>query len=37
VLALPTPSAEAAQRALIERSARALGVATASGLRDYSG
>ncbi|MDR6116038.1 MULTISPECIES: DNA glycosylase AlkZ-like family protein [unclassified Sphingomonas] len=35
VLALPTPSAEAAQRALIERSARALGIATASDLRDY--
>ncbi len=35
VLALPTPSAEAAQRALVERSARAMGVATASDLRDY--
>ena len=35
VLALPTPSVEAAQRALIERSARALGIATASDLRDY--
>jgi uncharacterized protein YcaQ len=35
VRALPTPSAEAAQRALIERSARALGIATASDLRDY--
>lgn len=34
-MALPTPSAEAAQRALVERSARALGVATASDLRDY--
>ncbi|WP_294243423.1 crosslink repair DNA glycosylase YcaQ family protein [uncultured Sphingomonas sp.] len=35
ILALPTPSVEAAQRALIERSARALGIATASDLRDY--
>lgn len=35
VMALPTPSDAAAQRALIERSARALGVATASDLRDY--
>jgi uncharacterized protein len=35
VMALPTPSAEAAQRATVERSARALGVATASDLRDY--
>lgn len=35
VMALPTPSAETAQRALIERSARSLGVATASDLRDY--
>jgi uncharacterized protein YcaQ len=35
VLALPTPSTAEAQRALIERSARALGIATASDLRDY--
>jgi hypothetical protein len=35
VLALPTPSKEDAQRALIERSAAALGVATAADLRDY--
>lgn len=35
VLALPTLSVEAAQRALVERSARAMGVATASDLRDY--
>jgi uncharacterized protein YcaQ len=35
ILALPTPSKEDAQRALLERSARALGVATASDLRDY--
>lgn len=35
VMALPTPSVETAQRALIERSARSLGVATASDLRDY--
>lgn len=35
VMALPTPSAETAQRALIERSAWSLGVATASDLRDY--
>jgi len=35
VVELPTPSAEVAQCALIERSARALGVATASDLRDY--
>ena len=34
-LALPTPSVGAAQRALIERSARALGMATACDLRDY--
>lgn len=32
---LPTPDAATAQRALIERSARALGVATATDLRDY--
>jgi uncharacterized protein YcaQ len=30
VLSLPTPAKEDAQRALIERSARALGVATAA-------
>lgn len=35
VLDLPTPDAAAAQRALVERSARALGVATAGDLRDY--
>jgi uncharacterized protein YcaQ len=35
VLALPTPSENDAQRALILRSARALGVATAGDLRDY--
>jgi hypothetical protein len=35
VLDLPTPDAAVAQRALIERSARALGVATAADLRDY--
>ena len=35
VLDLPTPDAPTAQRALIERSARALGVATAADLRDY--
>ncbi len=35
LLALPTPSAEAAQAALVERAARALGVATATDLRDY--
>ncbi|VXD00449.1 winged helix-turn-helix domain-containing protein [Sphingomonas sp. 8AM] len=35
VLALPTPSAEEAQRALVARGARALGLATASDLRDY--
>ncbi|MGV2497478.1 winged helix-turn-helix domain-containing protein [Pelagerythrobacter aerophilus] len=34
-LDLPTPDAATAQRALIERSARALGVATAADLRDY--
>lgn len=35
VLALPTPDAASAQRELIARSARALGVATAADLRDY--
>ena len=35
VLALPTPSAAEAKRALIERSARTLGIATATDLRDY--
>ena len=35
VLDLPTPDAADAQRALIERSARALGIATAAELRDY--
>jgi len=35
ILALPTPSAEEAQRQLVELSARALGVATAANLRDY--
>jgi len=35
VLALPTPSKEDAQRALLERSAAALGIATAADLRDY--
>ncbi len=35
VLDLPTPDDASAQRALIERSARALGVATATDLRDY--
>lgn len=35
ILDLPTPDAATAQRALIERSARALGVATAADLRDY--
>lgn len=35
VFDLPTPDAATAQRALIERSARALGVATATDLRDY--
>src|SRR5687767_13229418 len=35
ILALPTPGEAEAQRALIERSARALGLATAADLRDY--
>jgi len=35
ILDLPTPDAASAQRALIERSARVLGVATAADLRDY--
>lgn len=35
VLDLPTPDAASAQRGLVERSARALGVATAADLRDY--
>lgn len=35
ILDLPTPDAVSAQRALIERSARALGIATAADLRDY--
>lgn len=35
VLALPTPSPELAQAELVERAARALGVATAADLRDY--
>ena len=35
VLVLPTPSEPDAQRALVERSARALGIATAAELRDY--
>jgi hypothetical protein len=35
ILALPTPSKGDAQRALLERSARALGIATAADLRDY--
>ena len=35
ILALPTPDAASAQGALIARSARALGVATAAELRDY--
>jgi uncharacterized protein len=35
VLALPTPTTTDAQRMLIERSARALGIATAADLRDY--
>lgn len=35
VLDLPVPDAASAQRALVERSARALGIATAADLRDY--
>lgn len=35
ILDLPTPDAASAQRGLIERSARALGIATAAELRDY--
>jgi uncharacterized protein YcaQ len=35
VLSLPTPAKADAQRALLERSARALGIATAADLRDY--
>ncbi|WP_062208598.1 winged helix-turn-helix domain-containing protein [Aureimonas sp. AU12] len=35
ILALPTPSEGEAQRALIERAARALGIATLIELRDY--
>ena len=35
ILSLPTPSAEEAQRELLRISARALGVATATDLRDY--
>jgi uncharacterized protein YcaQ len=35
ILALPTPAKPDAQRALLERSGRALGVATAADLRDY--
>jgi uncharacterized protein YcaQ len=35
ILGLPTPDAATAHRALVERSARAMGVATAVDLRDY--
>jgi uncharacterized protein YcaQ len=35
ILNAPTPTKEDAQRALLERSARALGIATAADLRDY--
>lgn len=35
ILALPTPPDTEAHRALVERSARALGIATAAELRDY--
>ena len=35
ILALPTPTAAASHRALVDRAARALGVATAAELRDY--
>jgi uncharacterized protein YcaQ len=35
ILAMPTPTVAEAQRALIDRSARALGIATAADLRDY--
>jgi uncharacterized protein YcaQ len=35
ILALPTPDEAGAQRALTERAARALGIATESDLRDY--
>jgi uncharacterized protein YcaQ len=35
ILSLPTPSEENAQRALIERAARAHGIATSTDLRDY--
>lgn len=35
LLALPTPSPEEAQAGLVDRAARALGVATAADLRDY--
>ena len=35
ILALPTPDEKEAQRALVERAARSLGVATGQDLRDY--